>query len=166
MLKKEAIKQLLNVKSILFQINELDYTLPLSSLKNATIGKHVRHIIEFYQCLLFRNFESTVNYDCRKRNLLLEENLKYTEDIITEIIDKIELIHSNERLLLISEYDSQQIEMESSLFRELTYNIEHTVHHLAIIGIAIPVHLSYINLLENFGYADSTVKYSKSKTVA
>lgn len=163
MLKREAIKQLKSVQSILHQINDEDYTLPLSTLKNATIGKHIRHVIEFYECLLFRASNAPVNYDSRKRNLLLEENVKYTSDFIAEIIDKLELITSNERLLLISEYENERVEMESSLFREITYNIEHSVHHLAIIGIAIPIHLSYINVSENFGYADSTVKYMKSQ---
>ena len=52
-----------------------------------SIGKHVRHVVEFYECLLLNSINDVVNYDERKRNLLLEENLKYTIDYITEIID-------------------------------------------------------------------------------
>lgn len=165
MLKQEAIKQLLSVQFILSQIKEEDYTSKLTTLKGASIGKHIRHIVEFYECLLFNNFDNIVNYDTRKRNLLLEENVKYTEGFITEIIDALLKIENNARVLLVSKYQDQNISMESSIYREITYNIEHTVHHLAIISIAIPIHFEYINLSANFGYADSTIQYLKSQQV-
>lgn len=165
MLKQEAIKQLLSVKSILSQIKEDDYTTSLKTLKGASIGKHIRHVVEFYECLLFNNIDNSVNYDLRKRNLLLEENVKYTEDFVTEIIDAIEKINTNSRILLVSKYQDQNISMESSFYREITYNIEHTVHHLAIISIAIPIHFAYINLSTNFGYTDSTIQYLESQKV-
>lgn len=166
MLKNEAIKQLLSVQSILSQIKDDDYNKALITLKGASIGKHVRHLVEFYECLLFNNFDNIINYDKRKRNLLLEENVKYTEDFITEIIDALTQIETNSRVLLVSNYQNQDITMESSMYREITYNIEHTVHHLAIISIAIPIHFNYINLSENFGYADSTIQYLKSQEIS
>ena len=166
MLKEAAIKQLLSVQSILHQITDEDYILQLKTLKEASIGKHVRHIIEFYECLLFNSIDDVVNYDNRKRNNLLEENVKYTRDYIAEIIDTIEKIETNKRIILVSNYENQTVSMETSLYREITYNIEHTVHHLAIISIAIPIHFSYISLSENFGYADSTIQFLKTQKVA
>ena len=166
MLKTEAIKQLISLKSILHQINLEDYKQSLNTLKGVSIGKHVRHVVEFYECLLLNSINDVVNYDERKRNLLLEENLKYTIDYITEIIDVLQNIQSNKRLELVSVYDNESVSMQSSLYRELTYNIEHTVHHLAIISIAIPIHFNYISLSENFGYADSTIQYLKTQKVA
>lgn len=165
MLKEASIKQLLTVQSILTQITEEDYVAKLKTLKEASIGKHVRHILEFYECLLFNSSSEIINYDNRKRNNLLEENLKYTLDFIAEIIDTIEKIDSNKRIILVSKYQNQDVSMETSLYREITYNIEHTVHHLAIISIAIPIHFGYISLSENFGYADSTIQYLKAQKV-
>ncbi|CAN5516487.1 hypothetical protein BH10BAC1_BH10BAC1_19390 [soil metagenome] len=163
MLKEAAIKQLESIRSILVQIESTDYMAELTTLKKASIGKHVRHIVEFYECLLYNSTNDTVNYDERKRNILLEENLTFALDFITEIIDTLEAINSNKRLILVSNYENQSISMESSLYREITYNIEHTVHHLAIISIAIPIHFDYINLAADFGYADSTIKYLKNQ---
>jgi hypothetical protein len=163
MLIQEAIKQLLSVKYILAQINEKDYSAELKTLKGASIGKHIRHVVEFYECLLFNSTNNTVNYDDRKRNLLLEDNLKYAEDYIDEITDALLKIDKNHRLLLVSKYNNNEIITESSLYREIIYNIEHTVHHLAILSIAIPIHFEYINLSENFGYADSTIQYLKTQ---
>jgi hypothetical protein len=165
MLAAASIAQLMNIKSILLQIKEQDYMLALPTLKGASVGKHVRHVVEFYQCLLFAATNNMVNYDDRKRNLMLEQNVKYTIDYITEIADTIERMQGNEPLTLVSNYNQQQITMESCMYRELAYNIEHTVHHLAIISIAIPLYFPYINLDEKIGYADSTIQYMKTQLI-
>lgn len=120
MLKEAAIKQLQSLQFILSQIREEDYQTNLKTLKEASIGKHVRHIIEFYQCLLLNPIDNVVNYDNRKRNSLLEENVKYTYDYITEIIDILERIQINKQLILVSNYQNQDVRMESSLYREIT----------------------------------------------
>ena len=166
MLKEISKKQLLELKSILNQINDSDYSKNLVVLENGTIGRHVRHVLEFYECLFISKSGYTVCYDDRKRNLLLEENVRFASDYVDEIIDQIEQVDINKRLLLKSKYEQAEIIMESSLFREITYNIEHTVHHLAIIRIAISAELKYIDLSSSFGYAESTVQFLKSQQVA
>lgn len=166
MLKQAAIKQLTTLSNILNQMKDEDYKLSLETLKGSSIGKHVRHIIEFYECLLLNSSNEIVNYDERKRNLLLETNIKYAIDFITEINDNINKIQSNKRIVLECNYNNEKVCMESSLYRELTYNIEHTVHHLAIIGIAINMYFEYINTEDNFGYAESTINYLKSQKPA
>jgi hypothetical protein len=47
--------------------------------------------------------------------------------------------------------------------RELAYNIEHTIHHMAIIKQSIIEHFTYIDLPEYFGVASSTVRYASAK---
>jgi hypothetical protein len=163
MLQQAAIAQLQCLSNVLHQIKDEDYILPLATLKGSSIGMHVRHIVEFYKCVLFDSTNNTINYDERKRNLLLENNVKYTVDFITEIIDVLQNIDTNKRVLLVAVYGNENVTMESSLYRELTYNIEHTVHHLAIISIALPIHFGYIITTENFGYADSTIQYLKTQ---
>ncbi len=138
----------------------------LMILENGTLARHVRHVLEFYECLFISNTGDTVCYDDRKRNLILEENVRFASDYIDEIIDRVEQVDINKRLLLKSKYEQAEILMESSLFREITYNIEHTVHHLAIIRIAILSELKYINLASTLGYADSTVQFLKSQKIA
>ena len=165
MLIQEAIKQLHSLKYILEQISQQDYQKSLVTLKNASIGKHVRHIIEFYECLFITSQNDGVNYDSRNRNMLLEENVQYTLGYISEIVDVIGKIKANKRIILTSSYQAESISMETSLYREITYNIEHTVHHLAIISIAIPIHFDYIKMQPDFGYADSTIQFLKTQKV-
>ena len=151
-------KYLHDLQAVLQQIKPEDYNKSLKIFDNGTIGKHVRHVLEFYQ-LLFSNETEIICYDNRERNLCIEQNERYACDLINEICDKINGISINKRVLLKSIYGSEEVFTESSFLRELAYNIEHTVHHLAIIKIGIVDSFSYINIPLNFGYADSTVQY-------
>jgi len=56
--------------------------------------------------------------------------------------------------------------MNSSYFRELQYNIEHAIHHMAIIKIAIGACFTEVELPANFGVAYSTVRYQKQLACA
>ncbi len=165
MLKEIAKKQLFELKLILNGVKDSDYSKNIALLENGTLGRHVRHILEFYECLFISISGDTVCYDDRKRNLLLEENVRFACDYIDEIVDRIEQVNINKRLLLKSKYEAAEVIMETSLFREITYNIEHTVHHLAIMRIAISSELKYIDLSNTFGYADCTVQFLKSQEV-
>jgi hypothetical protein len=53
----------------------------------------------------------------------------------------------------------QNISMKSSFYRELAYNIEHAIHHMALLKVAINHSFSYITVPESFGVASSTVRY-------
>lgn len=159
MLKQEAIRQLDSLQCILQQIKEEDYNKKLAMLKGSSIGMHMRHIVEFYACLLNSSQSAGVCYDARQRNRMLEENSKYTQDYIVEIKDAITKISSNYRTVVTASYQSQELSMESSIYRELAYTIEHTVHHLAIISIVVPLHFSYVSLPTELGYASSTLAY-------
>ena len=49
--------------------------------------------------------------------------------------------------------------MDSSFYRELAYNIEHAIHHMALLKVAVNQTLTYIELPQNFGVASSTIRY-------
>jgi hypothetical protein len=51
----------------------------------------------------------------------------------------------------------------TNYLRELTYNIEHAVHHMAIMKIGIREVAGYINLPIDFGVAVSTIRYKDSE---
>ncbi len=164
MLKSNAIHQLNELNSLLTQLNPEEYNKSLKLLQGGTIGKHVRHVLEFYQCILLHD-NSIVNYDKRVRNLMLETCVVYASDKLTEIIDSIEVVKTETNLILQVEYGEDTQELTSSFNRELIYNIEHTIHHLAILRIAVHSEFQHITLSESFGYADSTIRYMKSLEV-
>ena len=73
----------------------------------------------------------------------------------------IEMVRPNKPLLLEAGYKEDSDELiiiETNYYRELAYNMEHTVHHMAMIRIGIN-ELSSVAVDESFGIASSTIKY-------
>jgi len=54
------------------------------------------------------------------------------------------------------------IKIDTTSTRELVYNIEHAVHHMAIMKIGVREIASYIKLDPDFGIAASTIRYKDS----
>ncbi len=53
-----------------------------------------------------------------------------------------------------------QVSIQTNYFRELLYNLEHCIHHQALIKVAV-FQLENIKVTENFGIAPSTIEYKK-----
>jgi len=51
--------------------------------------------------------------------------------------------------------------VETNYYRELIYNLEHTIHHMALIKVGIN-EVSCIAVPEGFGIATSTIKFRRS----
>lgn len=154
---------------LLRQISELiqklethEYTRELSILNGNTIGKHIRHILEFYQCLIQAHDSSTLNYDERKRDLTIETSIDKAQSVIEEIISEIRNLDLKKEIDLKQGLFDAEIYIKSSIEREFLYNIEHTVHHLAIVRIAIEQSFEHISLPQDFGVAFSTKNYRES----
>jgi hypothetical protein len=141
------------------QLTEKEYAQPCSSLFSNTIGQHVRHIIELFQCLECGYDSGVINYEQRKRDMLIETDKELAKSLLLQIRD--ELNRSNKDLVLEATYDEHSdkfINIATNYHREIAYNLEHTIHHMALIRVGI-TEVSTIELPDNFGVASSTVKY-------
>lgn len=151
--------------AVLEDIQAEDYQKQSTVLSGATIGQHMRHIIEFYQCLVEACADGALNYDNRKRTLAFETFPAQAIQEINNIKDYLEQSYISKGLLMevdySSEMDSEKQFVKTSLQRELVYNIEHAVHHMAIIKIGIKEVAPYLNLPAGFGVAVSTLKYQR-----
>jgi hypothetical protein len=157
-IRTHATESLDQLASTISKLSQDQFQQRLQTLNQNSIGKQVRHVVEFFECLRIGNLHSAVNYDKRERNLILENSVKFTllriQDLQSEISG-----YEDKSLTLISDYGSGPMMTKTTLFRELVYNIEHCVHHLAIIKISIQAHFPSIELDENLGVAFSTQKY-------
>ncbi|WP_395043341.1 DinB family protein [Flavobacterium sp.] len=154
-----SIQNTLNeLSDLLTQLSSDDYTCPCFGLSNATIGEHTRHIIEMFQCLENQFEIGVINYDDRKRDYLIQTDILFAKQAIVEVIDKLD--KPNKNLHLQQLVDGEELLIESNYNRELLYNLEHCIHHQALIKVAVLQNDS-ITIDENFGVARSTIEYKK-----
>ncbi|KIX22288.1 hypothetical protein SY27_00015 [Flavobacterium sp. 316] len=141
---------------LLNQLNDEDYIFCHPELSNATIGEHTRHIIELYQALIDNYNTGVINYDKRARNILIQTSIIEAKRAINSILSKIEL--PNKKLILEQGTLQIRFSVDTNYFRELLYNLEHSIHHQALIKVAI-IKNQNIEISHNFGVAKSTIEF-------
>lgn len=143
---------------VLMQIEIDIYSVSCSAIGGATIGQHTRHVIELFQCLLTGYVSGEVKYDKRNRDKEIEENLSFAIYQI-QLIQK-QLAKPDKKLFIEYEFNENIVRIESNYFREVMYNLEHIIHHQALIKVGLNM-LSTFELPNSFGVAPSTIKYRK-----
>lgn len=153
----------------LTQLHQFVHALPEGALTrqdhktgHSTIGMHLRHVLEFYIGILDNGDATIVNYDLRKRELSLEQDITTISETIVRLTQKCKEL-TTEKLLKPIDFqacystESDVIESHpSSLSRELAYGLEHAIHHMAIIKLSCYLLEIPIQLDANFGVAYST----------
>lgn len=160
MLLKQPIRHVfVQLNESLNQLSDAEYRQPSKVLFNATIGQHVRHIIELFQCLGQGYSNGVVNYEKRKRDYKIETDRALAISLLKEIF---ELLDKPNRDMILEAEDycdtMEIVSIPSNYYRELAYNLEHTIHHMALIRVGI-TEVSNVVLPEEFGVAYSTIKY-------
>lgn len=145
-------------------ISREDFVRPAPTLSNSTIGQHVRHTLEFFLCFEMGIKSGTINYDKRLHDKLIERDKLIALSTIERIRRVVELTDEKPLLLEVG-YDvvnDNFVTVETTAMRELVYNIEHAVHHMAIIKIGVREIAGYVELPSDFGIAASTIRYHES----
>ena len=151
-------KALHELSDLLAKLSDSDYTNPCSGLSGATIGEHTRHIIEMFQCLNNQYALQTINYDLRKRDYAIQTNTIDAQEAIVTILSQLD--KPNKNLELQQTIEGEAISISTNYYRELVYNLEHCIHHQALIKVAL-LQLNHVTIDENFGVARSTIEYRK-----
>ena len=162
-IKDTSSQVLQQLVELIDKLDNEQFARPLSLLSGNTIGKHIRHIIELYDQLLMGYDSGFINYDDRKRDFRTETEANYAIDKLEQIIHACEN-KSDKAVQLILDYSIDNVvndTVNSSYKRELAYNIEHAIHHMAIIKMAVENSFSGIILDKTFGIAPSTIRFQK-----
>jgi len=158
----KAIKDsFVQLTAALDQLTDQQYTTVSNHLSGATVGQHMRHIIELYQCLLNGYDAGMVCYDHRKRDVAIETSKDLAKQLLIDIFSGLD--RSNKEMKLESFYgdvDSSVMSLPTNYYRELMYNLEHSVHHMALIRVGLK-EFSAGPIAENFGVASSTISHKK-----
>lgn len=159
-----AIENLNQVKALLRAMREKEYTLNLKVLSQGTVGQHVRHILEFYVMFINGLVSGEICYDKRERDLTLETELEKAVLKIDVLIEQLSRVNNNKIMNLTGVFNVENNAADvipTSVFRELAYCVEHSIHHQALIKSGL-IEMGKENIVsEAFGVAYSTLKYRK-----
>lgn len=161
---QSARANLVQLLNLLRQINTKEFVITIEPYNKSTIGKHVRHILEYYDAVLLSHETKRIDFVNRKRDLLLENNLLYAISNIEKNIQCLNTLTENKSIILICENEefNSTYQVQSNIERELLYAVEHAIHHMAIIKIACLSALPAIQFDNDFGVAYSTIKHTKN----
>lgn len=142
------------------------YSASTPVLMGSSIGQHVRHILEFYRELEQGYPTGLVDYARRKRDLILESNPEVALAELQQLPEKLRLPAKMLRLAAdYSAFQSEIVEVETTFDRELVFNLEHAVHHMALIRIGYETQTGQ-RLAPEFGVAASTLTHRNSEICA
>ncbi|MCB1665488.1 MAG: hypothetical protein KDI28_06885 [Pseudomonadales bacterium] len=126
---------------ILTELNRLPTQLGNEVYLDANVGRHLRHVLDHAEALKQALDTGLVDYDQRDRGNAVEtDRLMAMQQLSllrlwvqTEDLD-------NRRIAVASEIDcdnTQRMQFDSNLHREILYVINHTIHHAAHIKLAL-----------------------------
>lgn len=121
-------------------------------------GAHIRHILDYVDCIFAGLDARTIDYTERKRRIEVEQSPSIGAREIMRCIESLETIAAlDERIPLEVRTDAGEAWTASTLGRELQFVSGHAIHHYALIrltlarrGIAAP---------DAFGVSASTVEH-------
>ena len=146
------------IEDTIIQLADDQFCASVPLLGGSSIGEHVRHILEFYVELLNGYENGFVNYDQRTRDHQLQTNRTVAVFKLKQISQQ--LNHTDKALVITSD-DHLSNHVISTYARELMYNLDHTVHHMALIRVAICLETNIV-LPTYFGVAAATINYRKA----
>lgn len=161
MIFTQLTQQLTSLHNLLTQLSYENYTFKIAHLGNASIGAHTRHIIELVQCAVNGYYAGEVDYVNRKRNIELETDKALALQELENVAYSLRMPDKTLKLT-VDQIEGHLIqEVQSTYYREIVYNTEHTIHHLALIKVAlIDMKLNVVDA--DFGMAYATIKYKTS----
>jgi hypothetical protein len=155
-------QQLYLLNKLLLNLNDEQFTKKITHLGNSSIGGHTRHVIELLQCAIDGYNSGEVDYINRKRNLLLENDRILAHSALQQLENLIKVPDRLLKLVVDQIGGANELtNVTTTYYREVVYNTEHTIHHLALIKVAlIDMKLDFTE--SGFGMAYSTMKYQAS----
>lgn len=161
LLQKAVSDSITQLNASIRSLDRDAYRTPCRNLGGSSIGQHVRHVIEMFQCLLQGYETGSVDYESRRRDPSIENDPALATGLLEDIVKGVD---RPDRALVLtgvySETGGEAMCFDTNYRREVVYNLEHTIHHMALIRVGLR-EVSDLEVPEGFGVASSTVKHRR-----
>lgn len=149
--------------ALLESIEDAAFVTGPAPLPSHKAGSHFRHVLEFYECFLTGVATGTVDYDARHRNETLEHDRKAACEKALWIARHLHALATrDDRQPLEVRVEGGDGFLRSSVGRELQVLASHTIHHFALISIALRLHGVAVDA--KFGMSPSTLQFQRAET--
>ena len=102
----------------------------------SSIGRHIRHILDFYDCVLNIDSNNRIDLTARKRNNKVECNCEDALEYLNIIINKLNKIDckAEDKIFVIDDLGLGKTEIQYTLGAVFAQANSHAIHHYAIIN--------------------------------
>lgn len=130
----------------------------------SSIGGQMRHVIEFYECFLDGLSSARIDYDARRRDLVLEQSRPAAIGRVQALIGRLttEPKLRGDGAIFVRMEDAAAVGLAeqylaSSIGRELQALSSHTIHHFALIAMTLRAMGRAVD--PDFGVSPSTLRH-------
>lgn len=135
-----------------------EYTRAESACFDASVGEHMRHLIDHYACFVRDLPAGRINYDTRSRDRAVETDPAQAVARLHTLIEALGEKELKAPVEVVMDTGGESGGWaRSSVHRELQFLLSHAVHHYAL--IAVFCRLRGIGTEPSFGVAPSTLRY-------
>jgi uncharacterized damage-inducible protein DinB len=140
-LVKENVDSLSQAVGLLERLSDRLFSNNDDAWFRSGVGRHMRHIMDFYITFLEGLPAGVIDYDTRRRSPDLETNRTAAAARLVEIINALKGIADVDRKV-VSKTDGHRRDPDdafssSTVGRELQFLAFHTVHHFAMVAMAL-----------------------------
>ncbi|MCF6296132.1 MAG: DinB family protein [Flavobacteriaceae bacterium] len=123
----------------------------------SSIGSHIRHVLDFYECVLNIDCDKRIDLTARKRNNDVETNCEIALQYLNVIIDRLNGFDCDieEKVIVIDDLGLGKTEIQYTLGAIFAQANSHAIHHYAIINYILD-RLGIVLQDEDFGYNPTT----------
>jgi uncharacterized damage-inducible protein DinB len=153
------IQALTQGRELIEQLSEQRYSLAVRPLFTHGVGSHFRHCLDSYDCFLRGIETGRIDYGQRERDERVERDRQAAITRIEATIARLRNLTSSDETMSLTARQDLAVWSCTSIERELQFLLSHTVHHYALIALAL--RWQGFEPGEEFGVAPSTLQYWK-----
>ncbi|GAA4953100.1 hypothetical protein GCM10023314_28350 [Algibacter agarivorans] len=159
LLTQSSLKTLQKAQILLANLTNVQLANATVPPYNSSIGSHIRHILDFYDCIFNLNDKNQIDLTARSRNKDVECDCDCANSYLTDIINRLKTttIEPNQIIMVIDDLGLGKTEIPYTYGALLSQANSHTIHHYAIINYIFDRLGIVINDAE-FGYNPTTPK--------